>query len=240
MALDNLLGIDWRQAWITRDQLRNAPDGVTFWNGRAPEFSRKAGHSGYTETFLEYLSPQPGESVFDMGSGAGTLALPLARKGHHVTAADFSQGMLDALTKAMDEQGITTITSLHLDWNTAWTDERLAPKGFDLVIASRSTMVADLWDALTKLDELARRKVAVTMATENGPRGDHVLGELLDGIPLPYLPDYIYGMNILFQMGAHPELRFIESYKKDEDGTQKLIRWAYITWTPLASDNQSC
>ena len=44
---------------------------------------------------------QPGETVFDMGCGTGTLAAEMATSGHKVIAADFSSGMLAKLRENM-------------------------------------------------------------------------------------------------------------------------------------------
>jgi hypothetical protein len=35
-------------------------------------------------------------------------------------------------------------------------------------------------------------------------------------------------------MGAYPEMRYVDSYKRDIDGNKQLIRWAFITWEPVS------
>lgn len=44
---------------------------------------------------VKAVSPKPGERILDLAAGTGTSSAALARSGAHVTAADFSQGMLD-------------------------------------------------------------------------------------------------------------------------------------------------
>jgi demethylmenaquinone methyltransferase/2-methoxy-6-polyprenyl-1,4-benzoquinol methylase len=45
------------------------------------------------------LNPHPGERVLDLAAGTAVSSTPLAKAGAHVTAADFSLGMLGAATR---------------------------------------------------------------------------------------------------------------------------------------------
>ncbi|MCL1847530.1 MAG: methyltransferase domain-containing protein [Coriobacteriia bacterium] len=231
-GVEGLLGTDWRQAWRELHCVRTEPVDVQVWDGRAREFAENAGVSAYADTFLAYLGLAPGQSVLDMGCGSGTLAIPLARLSHEVFAVDFSQGMLDALQRAAAREGLTTIRPALLDLNTPWSQWEavgITEDCVDVVFASRSTMVEDIWAAFEKFERAARQKVAVTLVTEFSPRGTKRMGESIAG-GLPYLPDFIYAVNVLLQMGRYPRLRYIDCDKTDEQGTLQLVRWAYISW----------
>lgn len=231
-GVEDLLGVDWRQAWREREQARRAPDDVQVWDERAQEFAEHAGISEYADTFLTLLDLEPGLSVLDMGCGSGTLAIPLAQQGHEVLAADFSTGMLQCLRDAAKREGLGLIGSIQVDFNASWEQWEAAGIGagcVDVAIASRSTMVDDLGAAFEKLERAARRRVAVTMATEYSPRGVKRLGQCAAG-EAPYVPDYVFGVNILLQRGRYPELRYIDSHKPDEDGAPRLVRWAFLSW----------
>jgi SAM-dependent methyltransferase len=208
--------IDWAAAWIARDKTRNISE-ASYWNARADSFTKKAGHSTYAQTFLEFANIPAGQTVLDMGCGGGTLALPLARLGHHVIAADFSDGMLDALKHAAQQEGLTTIQTIKLDWNQSWQewqDAGITPGCVDVAIASRSTIVHDLGEALYKLSQAARSKVCITSATDSGPKSFPDLFTYL-GRSQPKLPDFIFALNLLLQWGLDPELRYIDSRKPD-------------------------
>jgi SAM-dependent methyltransferase len=228
------LGTDWRQAWIRRDQRRAKPDDAAYWNGRAPGFAahqRAGGSSDYTRTFLSYLDLPPAQSVLDMGCGAGNLTLPLAAAGHPVIAADFSAGMLQALREQAEEEypaALPNIKTAQVAWADDWSQAGIAPHSVDVALASRSTMVHDLGAAIDKLALTARRRVAMTFATEYGPRSYHQWGAPRGGAP--FIPDFVYALNILLEMGVYPELRYIDSYKEQPGSAPRLIRWAYVAW----------
>lgn len=71
----------------------------------------------------------PSCRVLDAGSGPGTLSIPLAERGAHVTALDYSEGMLRALSQRAESQGVKGINSVCTPFFDFKPDE-----GFDLVI----------------------------------------------------------------------------------------------------------
>jgi SAM-dependent methyltransferase len=237
VALEDLEGTDWRLAWVRRNERRRKPGESGYWDGRAEEFRRHSYHSDYAGVFIEWLALEPGESVLDFGCGSGALAVPLARAGHPVVAADFSEGMRQALAGRAAAEGLSGLRIRALSWTDDWPASGLAPKSVDVAVASRSVIVNDLADALAKLDAAARRKAVITMTTEFGPKGYKELGSCAEGQG-SYIPDYIYAMNILWQMGAHPELRYLEvkrtAGEDDEPYAEgRRVVWAYIAWEPV-------
>jgi hypothetical protein len=143
--------------------------------------------------------------------------------------------MLDTLGCRSRAEGLTGIRAALLDFNTPWEEWEavgVTEDCVDIALASRSTMVEDLGEAFEKLERAARERVVVTMATEFGPRGIKRMGETHEGDPC-FVPDFIFAINLLFQNGRYPELRFIDSYKNDTPGAPRLIRWAFISWCPV-------
>jgi SAM-dependent methyltransferase len=185
--------------------------------------------SDYVRDFLAGLDLAPGDTVFDMGSGAGTLAIPLAGAGHRVICGDFSRGMRDALKRKAEEAGVADmITLFDMRWEDDWRAAGIAPKSVDVAIASRSIMVHDLGAAIEKLEAVARRQVAVTVSTRFGPRAKREIGDVLNGVP--YLPDSVYATNILFDMERYPKVSYIDADKKTAEGGRRLVRWAFLRW----------
>ena len=227
--LINDTAIDWGKEWIIRSDARNEPDDSSIWDARSQDYSMRRDMSDYASAFLAGLDLAPGDTVFDMGSGTGALAIPLAEMGCRVICGDFSSGMRAALRKSAEEAGVSdAISTVDMSWDDDWQAAGVAPKSVDIAVASRSVMVYDLGSALEKLESIARKQVAITVPTRFGPRAEREVGEILYGIP--YLPDFIYAVNILFYMGRSPNVSYIGSYKDTEDGGKRLIRWAFIRW----------
>lgn len=80
-----------------------------------------------------------GASILDIGAGTGTIAIPLAQKGAHVTAMDISEGMLAALNEDAKEEGLSANVLTHQsDW-----DSFPLTKKYDFVIASMTPAIND-------------------------------------------------------------------------------------------------
>lgn len=206
--------VDWGKAWRTlhADDPYSSND-QAHWDCRAQSFKDICGHSSYGASFLDYANLLPGESVFDMGCGAGTLSIPLAQMGHEVIAADFSENMLRYLHESACEKGVDDrIRTVQLDWMEDWIPFGL--ECCDVAVASRSILTGDLEDSLLKLDAMARRRVCVTVPTRDSPRTDNKVLQSI-GRTLGTETDAQYCLNILFQHGMTPELRYISSEKRE-------------------------
>lgn len=202
---------DWNDAWKARQLRRRHADDVEFWNGRAPSFAKTAGTSPYAREFLQRAGIEAGQTVFDMGCGSGTLALPLAQQGIEVWACDFSPKMIELMMKRAELEGTAgLIHPISLSWAEDWSVRELPT--CDVAFASRSVATSDLRSALEKLDGQARERVCMTLGTDLSPRCDEVLLRAAGRPPEPYT-DYVYGMNILWQMGRQPSLSYIRSQR---------------------------
>ncbi|WP_051554131.1 class I SAM-dependent methyltransferase [Desulfobulbus elongatus] len=206
MPLRRYQDINWNLLWQQAHAERSwHSKGATDWNERAASFARRTGQSVYADTFLALLKPEPAWSVLDVGSGPGTLALPLAAQVRAVTCIDFSTKMLHILADRARQSRLANITTFPLSWDDDWRGHGIVPH--DLVIASRSLAVADLAAALRRLNEFAVHKVAVTDRVGSGPHDPDAFAAV--GRPLDPGPDYIYTVNLLYQMGCPATIDFI-------------------------------
>lgn len=198
--------IDWNLLWQSaRKEKSWKKKGPDDWDNKAASFARRNAHSIYNRLFLELLQPEKDWTVLDVGCGPGTLAIPLAQHVRHVSAVDFSPKMLEVIKKEVREKGIRNLSTHELSWADDWQKHGIDPH--DVAIASRSLSVQDLRSSLEKLNRFAKKKVAVSDRVGYGPF-DPAAFEAV-GRELKTGPDYIYTVNILYQMGIHAEVNFI-------------------------------
>ncbi len=224
--------IDWDEEWRAAQRTCARPPRAAEWDQRATSFSRRAPDSSYEDRVLQLLAPPRSWSVLDVGSGAGTLAVPLASRVTSVTALDFSPAMLDQLRRRCAEDGIVNVSAVLGRWEDDW--ERLGIGMHDLALASRSMVVEDLHAAVTKLDRAALRMVCISAPAGGGSQDRRVFDAV--GRPFQPGPDYIYVYNLLHQMGIFANVSFISQdqwrvYESREAGLEAM-RWMLRDVTP--------
>ncbi len=218
--------IDWNEVWKERFAQRTLfVHSAQSWGKRAPSFAGRGTGTGYAEALTGIINPRPEWTVFDMGCGAGALAIPLAGKVRTVTAADFSDTMLEGLRSLADEKGLTNIRTINMRWEDDWDTKN--PGLHDIAIASRSLVVEDLRSAVTKLDRTAQKAVYVITIVGDGPCDRKVFDAV--GRNLDMGPDYIYNYNLLYQMGIHAKVDFITEKERkayaDHDDAFESLSW---------------
>ena len=145
-------------------------DSKDYWNKRAATFTRYATED-YELWLMDLLSPAPGSTILDMGCATGTLAVPLARAGHHVHACDFAEAMLAILDQRAAAENLP-VTSHLLAWDEDWSQAGLGKNSVDLAFASRSLMSDNTHSRIAKLDATARVKAAVVVPNSLPPSSD--------------------------------------------------------------------
>lgn len=177
----------------------------TAWDARAPAMNKAVTQSAYVQEFVSRMNLEGCDSLLDMGCGTGAIGLTLAPRLKQVLGVDYSAGMLAEFALNAQAAGMNHARVIQRAWEDDWQDLPVC----DLVVASRSTTVMDMADALQKLDSKARRRVYLT----NLVGGSFIDRGLLSamGRQDKTFPDYIYILNILYQMGRQPRLDYIEA-----------------------------
>ena len=157
-----------QQNWGNRSTERYAAvRELYFRQGRPSGTSGNFEGTGYAEGLLKIVDLQPDWTVLDVSCADGTLVLPLAGRAKKVTAMDFSENMLEILTRRCSEKGLMNVRPVHGRWDDDW--DALDIGMHDVAIASWSIRADDLLDLAVRLNRIARKKVYISVAVGDGP-----------------------------------------------------------------------
>jgi FkbM family methyltransferase len=187
--------------------------------------NKKVHKSIYNEQFLSLLDLSNINSVLDVGCGVGNLSLRLAKSVKEVNSLDYSPVMLEILQENAKEKKIENINIINKSWYDSWDEVA----NCDLVIASRSMEVKDMKEALLKLKNKAKKKLAITY--KKG--GSFVSEEILEVLQREIIrkPDYIYLVNILYSLGINASVNFIQSEGRSTIYTSKEKFIQSVSWS---------
>ncbi len=201
--------INWEELWqneAQRSKLKSNPP--YSWDDHAEDFQRQYSRSDYRDKLLEKAQIEPDSTVLDVGCGPGNLAVPLASRAKHVTALDKSGEMLRLGKKEADAQKISNISFIHMDWNDVVIGRDVPPH--DIVICSRSFANQNPRESLIKLNRAANSRVYLTLRT-SADEATAFFHNLYKEVGKEYkvYPDYLYGCNLLHQIGILAHVDFI-------------------------------
>lgn len=201
------------------------------WNKKAVSMNKKIHKSIYNDELLSGINFEGCESLLDVGCGVGNISIKAAQKVEQVYALDYSDVMLELLNENMQKQSVQNISPIQASWEDDWHD---IPKA-DIVLASRSMEVVDMKDALTKINEKAKKRVYITYKVG----GSFVDKKILKALNKQIFdkPDYIYVLNILYGMGINPTLTYLKSEGRREqyeskESFIKSVQWSLDTLSP--------
>lgn len=182
-----------------------------YWNRIKVEwYERGLKGSGMAKAVLTVMRPKIRDavSILDVGSGCGTLTIPLARGGKDVTALDPSEHMLKMLKKSIQGKQLQgKIKMIHGAWG-----EKKINKHDVVLCANVPELLKDSKDFLIKADSLARKYVF--LITSADPHADKFYYKEL--YPLifnrEFYPrtDYLSTYNNLHSLGIFANVSIIE------------------------------
>lgn len=196
------------------------------WDSKAAKMRGKVLESSYQNEFVSRMQYDGEDIVLDVGCGPGTIGLALAPKVKQVYGLDYSQGMLDAMLDNAAQLQVGNVQPILASWDDDWSALPIC----DIAVVSRASIVADMDDALDKLNRHARKKVYMTQLV-GGRFVSREIEELL-GREDRSFPDHIYIMNMLYQRNIYPTLDYIESPSRLADSSTveefiDKVRWSF-------------
>jgi len=205
---------DWNEIWkhqVEQNELeKGGSDYQGLWKDRSGAerfFKRSEGpsrdHNRITKT-LANLPIARSSRILDIGAGPGSLAIPMAKRGVHVTAVEPADGMADILEERIQNEGLTNIQVIRKAWEDCIPKELGGP--FDITIASYSLGMKDLRQAIKSMENATRGTIALYWFASETPWEQDMaaLWPVLHGRPYAGMPkcDILY--NVLYQMGIFP------------------------------------
>jgi 16S rRNA G527 N7-methylase RsmG len=121
-AEDPCEGVDWNRVWKARHQSHQGSEGfldsLHVWNREEnAERYDKIARSEYSRRVEETIAGLPVtrfSRVLDIGSGPGTLAIPLSALAREITAVEPAEGMTRVLRRRLEEEKIGNICSVEI------------------------------------------------------------------------------------------------------------------------------
>jgi len=232
--------IDWDREWraahersMLRVTSRNERRWRDFWSLAASHYLEEVKcemplYEMVIDRLLREGWARPSDRVLDIGSGPGTMALPLSRKVSSVTALDEAEGMIAVLKEECLECGIGNITTNMSSWNDAKYED-----DFDLVLASLSPAVR-CGDDLLAMERASRDRCCLITACPSDWMT--MRNELWERVVGRFVPSDAYSvrypLNLLLDWNRVPEL-FSVSYVTTvrhscEDVIDHFIRYFQI------------
>ncbi|MDT8357709.1 MAG: class I SAM-dependent methyltransferase [Methanomicrobiaceae archaeon] len=209
-----LENVDWGEVWKAR-MVRSKASHV---HRIGPRWERTEDARRYdTEVDEEYrqrvqetislLPVREGTRVLDIGSGPGTLTIPLSERGAIITAVEPAAGMQQVLRERVAEAGFS-VRLVEKTWEAVDPDTDLAGT-YDITLASFSLVMEDIQAAVEKMVRVTAGEIFLITFVE-GPLWEQMAKDLwpvLHGMPYYLGPKANILWNVLYQMGIYADVR---------------------------------
>jgi len=160
--------LNWREVWEEKQKQRMKPLKITF----DPEFRAKFAEDyfempkynnyEYGRKAVEALSEilDKDFEVLEIGSGPGTLTIPLAKKVKKIVAIESSEMAVEYLRKNIKESRVENVEIINRNWMEV--DDREIKDRFDLAVCSHFLwQVRDVEKHLKKMENASNKYCAV-------------------------------------------------------------------------------
>lgn len=212
--MTNCSDIDWNLEWkkrIERNEELKGAGCMSFWDTResALQFYESSLEDGGKRVrwITDNIPYSPGSGILDVGSGPGTISIPLSRDAGRITAVEPSAAMAGVFREKIEENGIRNIDVVEKPWEEVDVDVDLSHP-YETVFASFSLGMHDIRAAIEKMCSVSCGWVVLFhFAGDNSWEG--IMREIWPAMHgREYLPgpkmDIIF--NLLYSMDIYPDV----------------------------------
>jgi len=196
------------------------------WDKKATSMNKKIHNGFYNDMIEKSICINKEDTLLDVGCGPGTFSLRFAPLVKEVNAFDFSSKMIEILEENSKKQNIKNISAFIQDMEESWDKVPTC----DVVLASRCLEVDNIEAVLKELDTHAKKAVYLTYKVGKSYLDEQILEAI--GRKIIPKPDYIYLINVLYNMGIYAQLQFIfpeESSSSTVSSEEEYIQ--AISWS---------
>jgi SAM-dependent methyltransferase len=147
-----------------------------------------------------YLAP--GQTLLDIGAGAGAFVIPLARSAQHVTAVEPSPAQIQQLRRNIDRDSVRNITIIERKWEDIDVDTL---GSHDLVLAVHSFQMPDIAAALRSMCRVAAHRLLLIHTA-----GHNLASAIQELFGIEPGPDYAYLSHVIHSLGYDPVIEFAD------------------------------
>ncbi|MBI1910487.1 MAG: methyltransferase domain-containing protein [Deltaproteobacteria bacterium] len=182
-----------------------------FWNRLKAQWYRKGlDYSTLPKVALSFILPrtESAKTFLDVGSGCGTLSIPLAKAGKKVTALDPSKAMIEILEEDIRKQGLEKSIKPLL---AGWGEAELKPHDV-IICANVPALLKEPEPFIKEAQKLAKKTIFLIENAD--PNADKFyyreLYPLLFNKPFGERADFITTYNALHRMGIFANVEIID------------------------------
>jgi len=214
---------DWNEIWKERQSLHESTkifnDPSHNWNRRENaeryDSSSRSVYDDRVMITIRGLNINKKSRVLDIGSGPGTLAIPLAPRVKEVTVIEPGEGMVAILNERIKKEGINNISTIQKRWEDVDPKSDL-DRSYDVVVASLSLTMQDIRLALQKMNAVSGDSVYLFWFVDM-PFWERMYADLwkpLHGLEYHTGPkaDCLFG--VLYQMGIYANVEMLPLMKE--------------------------
>ena len=228
----------WKEQLIQNLKCQENNEFASFWSSKekARDFWRKIQDQiKFYDPIFDQIQIHPGDRVLDIGGGPGTIAIPLARQGAHVTVIEPAEGMSAILTENLKKEHISGISIIRDKWENFEVDQ--TSELFDHVIACFSLGMPDIEESIRKMISISRGKIYLIWFSGLSSWDQMMMGICDRRCGHIYSPgpksDLLY--HVLSDMNIYPNVLnipqvFIQKYDSLESAINQMLKQCNMTY----------